>query len=102
MPLFTVSCIDKPDSFELRAATRAAHLDWIAASGARVKLGGPWLDGEGRSIGSLLIVEAEDLAAAEAWAAQDPYALAGLFRQVAVGAWRLVAGGFAEPATEAA
>lgn len=96
MPLFTVSCIDKPDALDLRAATRTAHLAWLAAEGPRVKLGGPWTDAEGRSIGSLIIVEADDQAAAEGWAARDPYAQAGLFRHVAVGAWRLVVGGFAE------
>ena len=93
MPLFTVSCRDREDAFDLRAATREAHLAWLADD-PRVKLGGPWLDAQGRSIGSLLIVEFDDLAAAEAWAAQDPYAQAGLFAFTAVGPWRLVVGGF--------
>ena len=94
MPLFTVSCIDKPDGFDLRTRTRDAHLAWLAGEGDRVKLGGPWMDDSGRSIGSLLIIEADDLAAAQAWASDDPYAKAGLFAHVAVGGWRLVVGGF--------
>jgi len=36
----------------------------------------------------MLIVEAEDLAAAQAFADADPYAAAGLFEQVEVRAWR--------------
>ena len=32
------------------------------------------------------------------WAEADPYARAGLFAEVAVEPWRLVVGGFAEPA----
>ncbi len=95
MPLFTVTCRDKPESFDLRARTRDAHLAWIAEQGAAVRLGGPWLDEEARSVGSLLIVEAGDLAAAQALAAGDPYAHAGLFASVAVEPWRLVIGGFA-------
>ena len=98
MPLYTVTARDRPESFDLRAATRAAHLDWLAGSPLPVKLGGPWMDGEGRSVGSLLIVEAPDLAAARAWAAQDPYAKADLFAELAVEPWRLVVGGFGQGA----
>lgn len=97
MPLFTVSCRDRPDSFELRAATRDRHLAYLAGLGATVRLGGPWLDAEGRGVGSLLIVEADDLAAAQALADGDPYAQAGLFASVAVEPWRLVIDGFASP-----
>ena len=95
MPLFTVTCRDKPDSFDLRARTRDAHLAYLAGRDAAVKLGGPWLDGEGRSVGSLLIVEADDLAAARALADADPYAQAGLFVSVDVEPWRLVVGALA-------
>ncbi len=97
MPLYTISCRDRPDGSDLRARTRDAHLAYCAGLGAAVKLGGPWLDGEGRSTGSLLIVEAADLPAAQALAAADPYALAGLFATVDVAPWRLVMGGFGPP-----
>ena len=95
MPLFTVSCRDRPDSFDLRAATRDRHLAYLAGHGAAVRLGGPWLDAQGRSVGSLLIVEAEDVAAVQALADGDPYARAGLFASVTVEPWRLVVGGLA-------
>ena len=36
----------------------------------------------GEAVGSLLVVRGEDQADVEAWARADPYALAGLFRQV--------------------
>ena len=95
MPLFTVSCRDRPDAHALRAVTRDRHLAYLAGRGAAVKLGGPWLDPQGRSVGSLLIVEADDLAGAQALADGDPYALQGLFASVAVEPWRLVIGDFA-------
>ena len=101
MPLFTISCRDKPESFDLRARTRDAHLAYLAAVGAAVRLGGPRLDAQGRSIGSLLIVEAEDADAAQALADADPYARAGLFASVRIEPWRLVVGGFAEPSSGA-
>ena len=94
MPLYAVTCRDKPDGFDLRARTREAHLAWLAEHEATVRLGGPLMDGEGRSTGSLLIVEAPDLAAATRWAAQDPYAAAGVFASTTVEPWRVVVGGF--------
>jgi hypothetical protein len=95
MPLFTVQCRDRAGATDLRAATRPAHLAFLADHTAAVKLGGPWLDEAGAPLGSLLIVEAADLAAARAFADADPYARAGLFASVEVTAWRLVVGGFA-------
>ena len=44
-----------------------------------MKLGGPFLDAAEKPVGSLLIVEAADEAAAQALLAEDPYAVAGLF-----------------------
>lgn len=96
MPLYTIAAYDKPDVFDLRAATRAAHLDHLAAHADRVRLGGPWLDAEGRSVGSFLVVEAADLAHARALADGDPYARAGLFARVEVTPWRPVVGGFGD------
>jgi uncharacterized protein len=93
--LFLLRCTDKPDARELRAATRPAHLAYLEERSAQVKLGGPWLDpGDGGPLGSLLIIEADDLAAAEAFAAADPYSKAGLFAEVSITPWRLVVGGF--------
>ena len=95
MALFLILCTDKPDSRDLRAATRPAHLAYLSDGGVEVKLGGPWLDEtDGGPLGSLLIVEVENLAAARAFAAADPYAQAGLFASVEVRPWRLVVGGF--------
>jgi len=91
MPLFALTCLDRPGAQDLRAATRAAHLAYVEQTGA-VQLGGPLMDDLGGMIGSLIIIEAPDRAGAEAWAAGDPYALAGLFDSVTIRAWRRVIG----------
>lgn len=88
--LFAVICRDKPGHLQTRLDTRAAHLAYIEATGI-VKMAGPFLEA-GQMCGSLVIVEAEDLAAAEAWAAGDPYAAAGLFENVSVTEWKKVVG----------
>lgn len=92
MPLFALYCLDKPDALDLRAAVRPDHLAYARDSGA-VRLAGPVLDPATESpAGSLLVIEAEDLAAAQAFAAADPYANAGLFRSVDVRPFRTVVG----------
>jgi len=85
--LFVISATDKENGLALRMATRAAHFDYARASGA-VRLGGPFLDEEGQMIGSLIVIEAADLAAARKWQENDPYAKAGLFARVEVRPWK--------------
>ena len=42
--------------------------------------------------GSLLVIEADDIAAARAFAAADPYAKAGLFASVDIRPWKWIFG----------
>jgi uncharacterized protein YciI len=90
MPHFAIHCIDQPDSLELRLANRPDHLAHVRSMGDRVLVAGPLLDLEGQPIGSLLIIDFDERKDAMAFAAADPYALAGLFASVAVTAWRKV------------
>lgn len=83
-------CIDKPNALEIRLANRAAHLDYLKETGV-VEMAGPFLDGEAM-VGSLLVLEVETLEQAQAWAAGDPYAKAGLFASVDIRAWKKVIG----------
>lgn len=88
--LFAITCTDRPGSLDLRMATRSAHLDHLRAHEHSLVLVGPLLDAEGRPAGSLLVVEAADRAAAEAFAAADPYAKAGLFESTVIRPFRTV------------
>jgi hypothetical protein len=85
--LFVVIATDKPNSLELRMATREAHFAYAQETGV-IKLGGPFLDGNGDMAGSLIIFEASDLEAARAWHANDPYVKAGLFAHSEVRLWK--------------
>jgi uncharacterized protein YciI len=51
---------------------------------------GPLLDDAGEMIGSLVILEVQDMAAAQVWADNDPYAKAGLFDSVELIEWKKV------------
>ena len=87
--LFVLTCIDKPNAGALRMEIRPRHLAYIEANKAAVRLAGPFLADDGQSMtGSLIVLEADGLAAAQAFAAADPYALGGLFASVDIRAWR--------------
>jgi uncharacterized protein len=87
---YAIICRDKPGHLQVRLDTRAAHLAYIEETGI-VRMAGPFLEG-GQMCGSLVIVEADSLEAAEAWAAGDPYKAAGLFESVTVTEWKKVIG----------
>ncbi|MTH97393.1 YciI family protein [Roseibium sp. RKSG952] len=81
---------DKDGALQTRLDNRAAHLAYIEETGV-VSQAGPLLDGE-NMIGSLIILDVEDMATAQEWAASDPYALAGLFSSVELIPWKRVIG----------
>lgn len=83
---------DAPDSLEQRLEARPAHvarLERLKDDG-RLLLAGPLpaIDsedpGDAGFTGSLIVAEFDDLRSAEAWAQQDPYIGAGVYRQVTV------------------
>ncbi len=87
---FAVICRDKPGHLEVRLQNRAAHLAYIEATGV-VEMAGPFLE-DGQMCGTLLVLEADSLQAARDWAADDPYAKAGLFESATVTEWKKVIG----------
>ena len=92
MPLFVLNCHDKPNALDLRMATREAHLAYVRPKLDLLKLGGPLLDANGDMAGSLMIVDAADLAAAQAFSAGDPYTRAGLWDRVEITPFKVTLG----------
>ena len=88
---FALLCKDKPGHLEVRKSNRDAHLAYIKETGV-VEMAGPLLDDEGAMVGSLIVLEVADLATAQDWAENDPYAKAGLFDEVTLSAWNKVIG----------
>jgi uncharacterized protein YciI len=85
--LFAISTKDKANHLQVRMDTRPAHIEFLKGLGSKLKAGGPFLDDEGKPNGSLIVIETETKAEAEAIAAQDPYVSAGLFESVEIRAW---------------
>jgi uncharacterized protein YciI len=89
MPLFAITCQDRPDAGSLRVETRPRHLEYLQRIADAIAIAGPVLDGNTPK-GSIIIADFADLASAEAFAAADPYAEVGLFAEVTVRAFRKV------------
>ncbi|HEX9812772.1 MAG TPA: YciI family protein [Burkholderiales bacterium] len=88
---FMVFGSDKPAMESVRAAARPAHRDYLRNPGKHavtVRVAGPTLRDDGVTMnGTLLIVEAEDLASVRSFVADDPYSRAGLFASVEIRPW---------------
>ncbi len=90
--LYAIICEDAENSLELRKQTRPAHIERLQRliEEGRLILAGPHpaIDNEDPGpagfTGSLIIAEFASLEAAEAWAGEDPYLAAGVYRKVAV------------------
>jgi len=95
---YAIIAEDIDASLPLRQAVRPEHLArvQVLVDEGRVLAAGPHpaIDaedpGEAGFTGSLIIAEFASLAEAEAWAAEDPYTTAGVFRRVTVKPFRLV------------
>ena len=90
---FVFYCKDKPGNEQIRIANRSAHLDYLEQHRGRLLIAGPLLEeasARSRMVGSLLILDLADQAAADAFAAGDPYSQAGLFESVTIHPWRKV------------
>jgi len=89
--IFALMAWDRDGALPIRMDNRTDHLSYLKSTGV-VKRAGPFLDADGQPCGSLIVLDVEDMEAAQAWADNDPYARAGLFRDVQIIAWKQVMG----------
>ena len=88
---YCITALDKPDGLPIRLANREAHLAGLKALGGRVLIAGPLLADDGQAmVGSVLVIDFPDQAAADDFARNDPYSKAGLFASVGIRPWRKV------------
>jgi uncharacterized protein YciI len=90
--LFVITALDRPGALDLRLKVRPAHLEYLEGRATQIRVGGPLLDRDDQPMGSLLIIEAADRVAAEAFAAGDPYGREGVFEKVEIRPWRAALG----------
>ena len=83
--LFHIRCRDKTSQMNMRASTRAAHLNYVAKYGDAVFFAGPTSSDNGETItGSIFIIEFDNMVAAEEFSKGDPYRKMGLFESIEI------------------
>jgi uncharacterized protein YciI len=75
----------------IREEKRTEHIAYRKGLGSALLLAGPLLDEGEKPIGSVVIIEANDHAAAEAVALQDPYVGHGAMRVESIRRYRIAA-----------
>lgn len=91
MPLFAFYCRDGERGPQLREQFLAAHLDHVEAHIDDYAVAGPLKQGE-ETVGSLLVIKAEDEVEARAKFEADPYFTAGVWQAIRASEFRGVAG----------
>jgi uncharacterized protein len=86
--LFTFTMLDAPGSTALRAELRPAHKAYLAEVAERIAFAGPLLGDDGGPVGSLLVIDFADRAAALAWIEAEPFTRAGIYGTRQVHAFR--------------
>ena len=89
--LFALTARDKAGHLQTRLDNRPDHLEYLDKTGCVVHAG-PLMRADEKPMGSLIVLDLPNMAEAEAWAAQDPYAKAGLFQSVEIIHWNKVIG----------
>ncbi|QNT79078.1 YciI family protein [Entomobacter blattae] len=88
--LFIITCYDRPGAFETRMAVRSRHIAYLKTYLEKIMDAGPLLDHDGRACGTFILLDVPDRAAAEGFAAGDPYAQINLFESVIIRPFRSV------------
>ena len=86
--LFSVFTLDNPDALDKRKAVHGAHVAHLKRAkdyGVTITVGGPLVSDDGAtSIGSLMVLETPDRAAAEIFTSADPFHQNGVWGKVEI------------------
>jgi uncharacterized protein len=92
MSLYAVISRDTPDAGRLRAEHLQAHLAYAESIIDMIAVGGPFRDGAGPFLGSLIVLKVDSEAEARAILEADPYFRAGVWTDTQIQPFRAVIG----------
>ena len=87
--MFAFVALDRPNSVARRMEIRPEHLKHLDALGDKLILAGPFLNDNGEGVGSIIVIDAENIDAAREAINRDPYIKANLFDQITIKPWTL-------------
>ena len=81
--LWAISCVDKPNSADVRAGVLQTHRDYLQTKKTVLVLAGPTQTDDGtQAIGSLFVLNVNSRAEAKAFSDGDPFTQAGVFASI--------------------
>jgi uncharacterized protein len=87
LPLYAFIAKDKPNGVEHRLAVRPEHLRHLESLGDKLVFAGAFQTEEPKPTGSLVVIEAGNLADATATFEQDPFVKQGVFLSYEITRW---------------
>ena len=86
--LYALICTDKPGALATRKENRPQHLAYLKGLGETLVFAGPFTEPDGQTMnGSLIVIEAPSLDAAQKISAADPFSKLGIFATVDIRPW---------------
>ena len=88
MPLYVLRCLDAAGTAALRDLNRDAHVAHVRGSGV-VRIAGPILNESDTVVGSVLIIDVQNIAQAQEFLESDPFRRAGVYLSVDIHPFRM-------------
>ena len=81
---YLITCTDKANSLDLRLSTREEHIKYLKKIKKKLILAGPILDKNDNPVGTVLIVDFDNLNAVKKFLNEDPYSKVDLFNDIKI------------------
>jgi len=85
MPLWTISCVDNPNTAAIREKVLVPHREYLGSKKKILVLAGATQSDDGaQAIGSMFVVNVSTRAEAKAFSDGDPFTQNGVFKSVTI------------------
>ena len=81
---YLITCHDKTNSLDVRLSTREKHLNYIKNFKEQLIIAGPILDKNKNPIGTVLILNYDNIEQVNDFLKKDPYNQVNLFKKVSI------------------
>ena len=81
---YLITCIDKKESIDLRLSTREEHIKYLKKIKKKLLLAGPILDKSGNPVGTVLVLDFDNIERVNLFLKNDPYSKVKLFKSIKI------------------
>ncbi len=81
---YLITCVDKKNSIDLRLATREEHIKYLKKIKKKLLLAGPILDKNRNPVGTVLVLDFDNIQRVNLFLKNDPYSKVKLFKSIKI------------------